>query len=92
MATAGFPRDDWLERAAWECSSSFRNLQRKPAATRDFAPSAFFRVPGDIERLRLCEKLAHRPRRLLVPAERRRDHAHSRPLGRPSASIERRAA
>jgi len=51
------PRDDWLERGGMGVLEQFRNLATEAGRDPATLPVSIFRVPGDIERLRLCEKL-----------------------------------
>jgi probable F420-dependent oxidoreductase len=85
------PRDDWLEPDGMGVLEQFRNMATEAGRDPATLPVSIFRVPGDIERLRLCEKLGIDRVVFSLPAEKRQDSAHSRSLGRASAPIERRA-
>jgi probable F420-dependent oxidoreductase len=51
------PRDDWLERDGMGVLEQFRTMATEAGRDPATLPVSIFRVPADIERLRLCERL-----------------------------------
>ena len=77
------PRDDWLEKDGMGVIDQFRQMATEAGRDPASLPISVFRVPDNIERLRLLREDRHRPRRLL-PARREggQDPPHPRPLVR----------
>jgi len=55
---------------AWECSTSFRKMATDAGRDPATLPISIFRVPDDIDRLRLCEKLGIDRVVFSLPAEK----------------------
>ena len=51
------PRDDWVERDGMEVIDRFRKMATEAGRDPATLPISVFRLPDDIERLRLCEQL-----------------------------------
>jgi len=64
------PRDDWLERDGMGVLDQFRKMARDAGRDPATLPVSIFRVPDDIDRLRLCEQLGIDRVVFSLPAEK----------------------
>ncbi len=64
------PRDDWLERDGAGVIDQFRALAKESGRDPASLPISIFRVPDNIERLRLCEKIGIDRIVFSLPAEK----------------------
>jgi probable F420-dependent oxidoreductase len=64
------PRDDWLETDGIESIHTFRRMAADAGRDPKSLPISIFRVPADIERLRLCRKIGIDRVVFSLPAEK----------------------
>jgi probable F420-dependent oxidoreductase len=64
------PRDDWLERDGMGVLDQFRTMATDAGRDPATLPISIFRVPDDIDRLRLCEQLGIDRVVFSLPAEK----------------------
>ena len=64
------PRDDWLERDGMGVLDQFRKMATDAGRDPATLPISIFRVPDDIDRLRLCEQLGIDRVVFSLPAEK----------------------
>ena len=64
------PRDDWLERDGMGVLDQFRKMATDAGRDPATLPVSIFRVPDDIDRLRLCEQLGIDRVVFSLPAEK----------------------
>ena len=64
------PRDDWLERDGMGIIEQFRSMAKEAGRDPAGLPISVFRVPDNIERLRLCEKIGIDRVVFSLPAEK----------------------
>jgi len=64
------PRDDWLERDGMGVLDQFRKMATDAGRDPATLPISIFRVPDDIDRLRLCEELGIDRVVFSLPAEK----------------------
>jgi len=64
------PRDDWLERDGEGVIEQFRTLVKESGRDPASLPISIFRVPDNIERLRLCERIGIDRVVFSLPAEK----------------------
>ena len=64
------PRDDWLERDGMGIIEQFRSMAKEAGRDPASLPISVFRVPDNIERLQLCEKIGIDRVVFSLPAEK----------------------
>ena len=64
------PRDDWLERDGMGIIEKFRSMAKEAGRDPASLPISVFRVPDNIERLQLCEKIGIDRVVFSLPAEK----------------------
>ena len=64
------PRDDWLEKDGMGVIDQFRQMATEAGRDPASLPISVFRVPDNIERLRLCEKIGIDRVVFSLPAEK----------------------